>query len=88
MISRSGFLYIPVMLIVGIGIAYWLETRPEWRQASFPPLAWPFLVSFLIELAMRPLVRDGKASPLTMADRFFGVFGAALIVTIALNRQV
>jgi hypothetical protein len=87
MISRTGFLYIPAMLLVGIAFVYVLEMRPEWRQASFSPLAWPFVVSFLIELGLRPLVRDGRVSPLTMADRFLGVFGAAFIVTVFLSRQ-
>jgi hypothetical protein len=87
MISRTGFLYIPAMLLVGIAIVYVLEMQPDWREASFPPLAWPFVVSFLIELTLRPLVLDGRVSPLTMTDRFLGVFGAAFIVTIFLSRQ-
>jgi hypothetical protein len=87
MISRTGFLYVPAMLLVGVAMVYALEKQPSLRQASFPPLAWPFLASFLIELGLAPVVRSGRASPLTMADRFLGVFGAALIITVFLSRQ-
>jgi hypothetical protein len=87
MISRTGFFYIPAMLLVGIAIVFILRARPEWIGAALLPVAWPFLVSFLFELGLMMRVRQGRAQPLTMMDRFLGVFGAASIITAYLTFQ-
>jgi hypothetical protein len=79
-LSRSRVLYLIAMLVSGVAIGLVVASRPEWQQAAISPAFWPFAVSLALELVLGQAVARGKAEPLTMGDRFFGVFGAGLII--------
>jgi len=79
-LSRGRVLYLVAMLVSGIVIGLIVAPRPELRQASLSPAFWPFAVSLVLELVLGQAVARGKAEPLTMGDRFFGVFGAGLVI--------
>lgn len=79
-LSRSRLLYLIAMLVSGIVIGLVVAPRPELRHAAISPAFWPFAVSLALELVLGQAVARGKAESLTMGDRFFGVFGAGLIV--------
>lgn len=81
-LSGSRILYLAAMLVSGIAIGLVVQQRPELKHAVIAPLVWPFLVSLVLDIALRQAAAQGRAEPLTMGDRFVGVFGAGLIVTL------
>jgi hypothetical protein len=83
-LSRSRLFYIAAVLVSGIVIGLILLQRPELKKAAVPPIAWPFVVSFVLDLIFGQAVARGRAEPLTMMDRFVAVLGAGLIITAML----
>jgi hypothetical protein len=81
-LTRSRLIYLVAMLVSGVAIGLVVMRRPDLQQVVLPPAAWPFLVSLVLDLAIGQAAAQGKADPLTMGDRFVGVIGAGLIVTL------
>ncbi len=81
-LPRSRLIYLVAMLVSGIAIGLVVMRRPDLQQVVLPPAAWPFLVSLVLDLVIGQAAAQGKAEPLTMGDRFVGVIGAGLIVTL------
>lgn len=81
-LSRVRLLYVGAVLASGIAIGLLVRHNPEWQQLALRPVIWPFAVSLVIDVAVGRLAAQGRAEPLTMADRFVAVFGAGLIVTL------
>lgn len=79
-LSRTRLLYIAAVLVSGIVIGFIVRLQPHLQQAAIPAAAWPFAVSFILDLVINQLVAQGRAEPLTMGDRFVAVIGAALII--------
>ena len=79
-LAHSRMIYVIAMLLAGIVIGFIVAPRPHLHEAAIMPAFWPLAVSFVLELLIGPAVARGQAQPLTMSDRFFGVFGAGLIV--------
>ncbi len=73
-----------VMLASGIVIGLVVTQQPEWHKAFITPAAWPLGVSLVLDLVIGQAAARGRAEPLTMGDRFFGVLGAGLVVTAIL----
>jgi hypothetical protein len=81
-LSRGRLLYIIAVLISGIAVGLLMLQQPHLQQAAVPPVAWPFAVSLVLDLAIGQLAAQNKTEPLTMGDRFIAVIGAGLIVTV------
>ncbi len=86
-LSRSRVLYLIAMLVSGVVIGLVVAPRPELRHAAISPAFWPFAVSLVLELVLGQAVARGRAEPLTMGDRFFGVFGAGLVILAIIGIQ-
>lgn len=84
--SASRVLYLAAMLVTGLVVGFIVQGRPHLSEAVVAPVVWPFFVSLAIDLAIWQAVAKGKAEPLTMGDRFLGVIGAGLIVTLFMMR--
>ena len=83
-ISRTGLLFIGVMLAAGLVVGVVLLSRPELREAMLPPVAWPIGVSLLLDLALLPLVAGGRLPPVTASERVIAFLGAGLIILVFL----
>lgn len=79
-LTRTKLLYIAAMLASGVVIGLFVAQRPDLQAGVIPPVIWPFIVSLPLDLAIGQAAARGKAEPLSMMDRFIGVFGAGLIV--------
>ena len=79
-ISRTGLLFIGVMLAAGLVVGVVLLNRPALREAMLPPVAWPIGVSLLLDLALLPLVASGRLPPVTVNERVVAFLGAGLII--------
>jgi len=79
-LSRTRLFYIAAVLVSGIAIGFIVRLQPHLQQAAIPAAAWPFAVSFILDLVINQRVAQGKAEPITMGDRFLAVIGAALII--------
>jgi hypothetical protein len=84
--SRTGIAYIAVLLVCGVAIGWYAAANPGLNSPVLPPFAWPIAVSLVLDLAIMQLAQRGRATGLTMAERFGGVFGAGLIVTLMTAR--
>jgi hypothetical protein len=84
--SRTGIVYVAVLLVSGVGIGWYAAAHPGLSSPVLPPFAWPLGVSLILDLAIMQLAQRGHATALTMAERFGGVFGAGLIVTVMTAR--
>jgi hypothetical protein len=82
-----GRLFILGLLAFGVLVGLVVTRVPEARALPVPAITWPFVVAFLAEFALMPLVREGRIPPITMGERFVAVFGSALIVTGMLALQ-
>ena len=79
-----GRLFVLGLLAFGVAAGLVIANVPAARAAPVPAIMWPFLVAFLAEFALMRRVREGRVPPITMAERFIGVFGSALIITAVL----
>jgi hypothetical protein len=84
--SRTGIVYVAVLLAFGVAIGWYAAAHPGLSSPVLPPFAWPLGVSLVLDLAIMQLAQRGRATALTMAERFGGVFGAGLIVTLMTAR--
>jgi hypothetical protein len=82
--SRTGVVYVALLLLSGVAIAFYVAGRPGLESPVLPPYAWPLAVSLVLDVAVMQLARQGRATPLTMGERIVGVFGAGLVVTAAM----
>ena len=80
----SGRLFILGLLAFGVVAGLIALNVPAARALPVPSVAWPFVVALLADLALMPLVRNGRIAPITMNERFVGVLGSALIITALL----
>ena len=83
-ISRTGLVYIGVMLAAGVAVGLIVVARPALRDAAVPPIAWPLAVSLLIDLALAPVVARGRLPPVTLGERVVAFIGAGLVITAIL----
>ncbi|HEX2134287.1 MAG TPA: hypothetical protein VHG30_00045 [Microvirga sp.] len=83
-ISRTGLLYVAVMLAAGLVIGLIVVDRPALRDAAVPPIAWPLGVSLLMDLALAPVVASGRLPPVTLGERVLAFVGAGLVITAVL----
>jgi hypothetical protein len=81
----SGRLFILILLIFGVLAGLVALNAPAVQALPIPSIAWPLVVALLLDLALMPLVRNGKVAPITMNERFIGVLGSALIITAILS---
>lgn len=81
-LSRVRLLYIGVVLAAGVAIGFLVRANPEWQQMALPPVAWPFVVSLIIDVIIRQMAAQGRTEPLAMGDRFIAVIGASVIVAL------
>lgn len=86
-LTRSRVLYLVAMLISGVAIGLAVVQWPHLQTAAISPAFWPFAASLPLDLLVGQAVARGRAEPLTMGDRFFGVFGAGLIVLAIIHLQ-
>lgn len=86
-VSRTGFVYIAILLVAGVIIGWYAAAHPGMSSPMLPPFAWPLAVSLVVDVAIMQLAERGRATALTMAERFGGVFGAGLIVTLMTARS-
>ncbi len=84
--SRTGLVYVAALLVSGVAIGWYAATNPGLSSPILPPFAWPLGVSLVLDLAVMQLAQRGRATALTMGERFGGVFGAGLIVTLMTAR--
>ena len=84
--SRTGLVYVAVLLVSGVAIGWYAAANPGLSSPILPPFAWPLAVSLVLDLAIMQLAQRGRAKALTMGERFGGVFGAGLIVTLMTAR--
>jgi hypothetical protein len=84
--SRTGLVYVAVLLASGVAIGWYAAANPGLSSPILPPFAWPLAVSLVLDLAIMQLAQRGRATALTMGERFGGVFGAGLIVTLMTAR--
>ena len=84
--SRTGIVYVAVLLVAGVAIGWDAAAHPGLSSPVLPPFAWPLAVSLVLDLAIMQLAQRGRATALTMGERFGGVFGAGLIVTLMTAR--
>lgn len=80
--SRTGLVYVAVLLLSGVAIGWYVAAHPGLSSPVLPPFAWPLAVSLALDLAVMQLAQRGRATALTMGERFGGVFGAGLVVTL------
>jgi hypothetical protein len=83
-LSRSGLLYVAAMIAAGLVIGIVVMNRPALRDAFLPPVVWPLGVSLVLDLALTPLVAQGRLPPLTLNERVIGFLGAGLLITAIL----
>jgi hypothetical protein len=81
---RIGRVFVVAMLGFGVVAGLLVLAMPEVRSWPVPTIAWPLIVALLADLALLPLVRNGRIEPLTMNERAAGVIGSALIITAIL----
>ena len=79
-----GRIFVAGMLAFGVVIGLVVAATPDWRDLPVPPFAWPLIAALVIDIALLPLIRQGRVEPLTMEQRAMGVIGAALIYTVIL----
>lgn len=80
--SRTRVLYIAAMLVSGVIVGLIALQNPGLQEALLPPVIWPIGVSLVLDILIGQAAVQGKAEPLTMYDRAFGVIGAGLVVTL------
>lgn len=80
----SGRLFILGLLLFGLAAGLVAVKVPAVRNLPVPSIAWPLVVALLADLALMPLVREGRVAPITMNERAIGVIGSALIITALL----
>jgi hypothetical protein len=80
-----GRYYVVGMLVVGLIAGFVIAAAPRLREVPASALIGPLVVSFVIDLALMPLAREGRVRPLSMEQRAVGVIGAALIATLIMN---
>jgi hypothetical protein len=74
-------LFVGGLWAVGLVTGLILVRAPDLIPLPTPALSVPLVAALLVDLAMGPLVRAGKAEPLTMTQRAIAVIGAAGIGT-------
>jgi hypothetical protein len=85
---NTGRYFIAGLFAFGIVVGIAIARFPQLEAVPLAALTLPLLLSLLIDLALLPLARKGRAEPPTMEQRFIGVIGSALIATgiVALAR--
>ena len=78
---RVGRYFVVGLLVSGVAIGFAVARAPQLQLLPVPALTLPLILSFIIDLALMPFVRDGRVEPLKMEERGLGVIGAALIAT-------
>ena len=73
------------LLLFGVVVGLVVSRLPRLEVLPVPAFTLPLLLSFLVEVALMPFVRDGRVRALTMEERGLGVIGAALIATAILE---
>ena len=76
----SGRLFILGLLAFGVAAGLVVATVPAARSLPVPSIAWPLVASLLADLALMPLVKEGRVAPITMNERAVGVIGAAIVI--------
>jgi hypothetical protein len=76
--------FIVGLLAFGVVVGLVVAHLPALAALPVPAFTLPLLLSFLVEVALMPFVRDGRVRALTMEERGLGVIGAALIATAIL----
>ena len=76
----SGRLFILGLLAFGVAAGLVVATVPAARSLPVPSIAWPLVASLLADLALMPLVKEGRVAPITMNERAVGVIGSALVI--------
>ena len=77
----SGRLFILGLLAFGVAARpSVVATVPAARSLPVPSIAWPLVASLLADLALMPLVKEGRVAPITMNERAVGVIGAAIVI--------
>lgn len=80
--TRTGPLFIAGLWLVGAGLGLAISLRPGLWPTSVPVLVVPLLVALAVDVALLPIVRAGRVSPLTMNERALAVVGATLIALV------
>ena len=78
----SGRLFILGLLAFGVAAGLVVATVPAARSLPVPSIAWPLVASLLADLALMPLVKEGRVAPITMNERAVGVIGAAIVIAV------
>jgi hypothetical protein len=76
--------FIVGLLVFGVIVGLVVSRVPRLEALPVPAFTLPLLLSFVVEVALMPFVRDGRVRALTMEERGLGVIGAALIATAIL----
>ena len=74
-----GRYFIVGLLAFGVIVGLALLNFPQLQAIPVAAFTLPLALSFVVDLALMPLSRQGRVAPLTMEQRFIGVLGAALI---------
>ena len=78
---RVGRYFVIGLLAFGLIAGFAVARLPQLQLLPVPALTLPLILSFIVDLALMPFVRDGRVAPLTMEERALGVIGAALVAT-------
>lgn len=78
---RVGRYFVVGLLALGVVTGFAVARIPQLQVLPVPAFTLPLILSFIIDLALMPFVRDGRVEPLRMEERGLGVIGAALIAT-------
>ena len=76
-----GRYFVGGLLLFGVVAGLLVASSPALRNLPIPALIWPLIVALVADLALMPLVRDGRVHPITMEQRAIGVIGSGLIIT-------
>jgi hypothetical protein len=80
--TMTARLFIGGLWALGLLTGLVLVRAPDLIPLPTPALSVPLIAALLVDLAIGPLVRAGRAEPLSMTHRAIAVIGAATIGTI------
>ncbi|MDB5570920.1 MAG: hypothetical protein JWN93_2103 [Hyphomicrobiales bacterium] len=80
--TQARSIYIGVMCVAGLILAAFTLAWPQTLGGYMTPFAVMLIVSFLVDLALMRMAKEGEITPLSVETRFAGFFGGMVLYLV------